>query len=93
MANERDQQRKIFYEKGIAAFEQNLADSAAPSPWGYLAATRFAFLGNTEQTIKNLERSVDARGFLTPYLNADPVFESARSDPRYQGLITRLALN
>jgi TolB-like protein/Tfp pilus assembly protein PilF len=92
MADERQQQRRLFYEKGIAAFEQGLADKAAASPWGYLAATRFAFLGNTEQTIKHLERSLKGREFLTPYLSVDPVFESARSDPRYRDLVMRTSL-
>jgi tetratricopeptide (TPR) repeat protein len=93
MADDREQLRILFREKGIAAFEANLAGKADDVPTGYLAATRFAFLGDTERTIKNLEMSLKDRGFLTPYMNADPVFESTRSDPRYHGLLVKMALN
>ena len=59
----------------------------------YVQATRYAFLGDKEKALEHLERACEAKGFLTAFVKADPVFDGLRSDPRYQAILRRMGLS
>ncbi len=50
----------------------------------------FAGLNDVEQTLLWLEKAYDERSVLMPFLNADPYFDTVRSDVRFQGLLERV---
>ncbi len=51
-----------------------------------------AGLGETDQAIELLEKAVDQRDERVVMLKVDPHFDSLRSNPRFQTLLTRLGL-
>ena len=50
-------------------------------------AELLAHLGETEEALSALERSVQARSPYLPWINTMPQFESIRSDPRFQAIL------
>ena len=60
------------------------------SPYGL--AQIYAALGDKEQTFKWLQIAYDDRAVWMSYLAVDPVFDSLRSDQRFQDLLRRIHL-
>jgi len=58
----------------------------------YNIAQIHARLGNKPQTLAMLEHAYGARDGNLTYLKVDPVFDDLRSDPRFQGLLQKLAM-
>ncbi|MEK6289492.1 MAG: winged helix-turn-helix domain-containing protein, partial [Acidobacteriota bacterium] len=58
----------------------------------YLIAWTHAFLGDKERALDNLEKALEVRAFLMAWVKADPVFDSLRSEPRYQAILRRMGL-
>jgi hypothetical protein len=52
----------------------------------------YAGPGENDQAFQSLERAYDAHDVQLQYLNADPHFDSLRSDPRFADLIRRMRL-
>jgi DNA-binding winged helix-turn-helix (wHTH) protein/TolB-like protein len=84
--------RTLFEEKGIAAFEENLTSIDTPA-FGYLNATKFAFVGKNDKVLENLNKAYDSRAFLTVFIKADPVFDPVRNDPVFVGLLAKMRLD
>lgn len=80
------------------AAEEALQDLLAAAKRGkeYVPAFGIAIvqagLGKTEDTLNWLERAWDERSVWMVYLRVDPVFDSIRSEPRFQRLVDRLQL-
>jgi len=51
-----------------------------------------AALGNKEQTLDSLQKAADERFGQVIFVKVDPLFDSLRSDPRFQDLVRRLGL-
>lgn len=49
-------------------------------------------LGDTAAALADLERAIDARAFLAPFLNADPTWNQVRTDARFRVLLSRMGL-
>ncbi|HMS08478.1 MAG TPA: winged helix-turn-helix domain-containing protein [Pyrinomonadaceae bacterium] len=49
-------------------------------------------LGYPDRAIASLNRAVDERAFLSPYVNADPIWDPLRHRDDFKSLITRLGL-
>jgi tetratricopeptide (TPR) repeat protein len=49
-----------------------------------------AHLGQSDEALAVLEQYYEARGPLLPWVNANPLFEEMRSDPRFQDLLRRM---
>ena len=66
----------------------------ARSAQGYIApfnvAMVYAGLGVKEQTLEWLERAFDDRSMWSVFLNAYPIFDDLRPDPRFQDLVRRM---
>jgi tetratricopeptide (TPR) repeat protein len=56
----------------------------------YDVACIYKGLGQTEKTYEWLEKAYQERSFFLLMVKVDPVFESLRSDPRFQDLLRRM---
>jgi hypothetical protein len=55
-------------------------------------AAIYAGLGDREAAFTWLDRAVDTRGVGLIFLAVEPMYESLRSDPRFQQLVRRIGL-
>ncbi len=55
-------------------------------------ATRYARLGEKEQTLQALKSAVDQHFSMAPMVSSDPNFDFIRDDPRFQDLLRRMNL-
>jgi hypothetical protein len=60
--------------------------------FAYDVARLDALLGDKEQALARLEQSYENKDFLLPFVNADPIFDALRSEPRYQAVLRRMNL-
>jgi TolB-like protein/DNA-binding winged helix-turn-helix (wHTH) protein/Tfp pilus assembly protein PilF len=58
----------------------------------YQLALGYAYLGDKEKAMSYLLKSAEIREPQAPYIKVDPVFDSIRSDPRYQALEKEIGL-
>ena len=76
-------------KKGIAAWSLQ-----EQSTKGYVAPSNFAKvyigLGDKDQAFAWLEKGYQQRDFWLTFLRGDPIFDSLRSDPRFQDLLHRI---
>lgn len=85
--------RSAFRESGINGYLELRFPGRATSPETfYLYAMKHAFIGDNEKALDYLEKSTDARMFLSAFLKAEPVFEQLRSEPRYQKILRKMGL-
>lgn len=74
----------------IVAQLQSISSARYVSPYGL--AQIYAALNDKEQTFKWLQTAYDDRAVWMSYLAVDPVFDSLRSDQRFQDLERRVHL-
>jgi TolB-like protein/DNA-binding winged helix-turn-helix (wHTH) protein/Flp pilus assembly protein TadD len=74
----------------IIAQLQTISSNRYVSPYGL--AQIYAALNDKEQTFKWLQIAYDDRAVWMSYLAVDPVFDSLRSDQRFQYLLRRIHL-
>jgi len=58
----------------------------------YFMARRYARLGDRDRAIAALEAAYDKRSLVLVFLNVEPLFDSLRSDLRFQDLVRRVGL-
>ena len=58
----------------------------------FVFAAIYAALGEKEQALEWLEKSVAERSIFVTRINRDPKFDSLRAEPRFQDLIRRVGL-
>ena len=85
----------VYGRMGRAADARNvIADLQEQSRKGYVAPTNFAKiyigLGDKDQAFAWLEKGYQRRDFWLSFLKGDPIFDSLRSDPRFQDLVRRI---
>lgn len=87
-------QREAYREGGINAyFENRLVDATQNASGNYGNATIYIYLGEKEKALNNLEKACQGRAFLSAFVKADPVFDSLRSEPRYQAILEKMGLD
>jgi TolB-like protein/DNA-binding winged helix-turn-helix (wHTH) protein len=74
----------------IVAQLQTISSTRYVSPYGL--AQIYAALNDKEQTFKWLQVAYEGRAVWMSYLAVDPVFDSLRSDQRFQDLLHRVRL-
>lgn len=85
--------RAAFRESGVNGYLELRFPGTPTSPESfYLYAMKHAFIGDNEKALDYLEKSTDARMFLSAFLKAEPVFERLRSEPRYQQILRKMGL-
>ena len=85
--------RAAFHKAGVSGYLEHRFPGTTTSPESYyLYAMKHAFLGESEKALDYLEKSTDARMFLSAFLKAEPIFEQLRSEPRYQKILQKMGL-
>ena len=85
--------RAAFRKSGINGYLELRFPGTPTSPEAfYLYAMKHALIGDKEKAIDYLEKSTDARMFLSAFLKAEPAFEQLRSEPRYQQILKKMGL-
>jgi hypothetical protein len=52
----------------------------------------YVLLGEKEKALDALEKSYDARDFMLPFVNIDPIYDDLRSEARFQAVVRRMGL-
>jgi TolB-like protein len=89
-----DKEIEIYRRGGIRKFlefRSSRLTSDASSAYGF--AFNYAFIGEKGKALDNLEKAVEARGFMMAWVKADPVFDGLRSEPRYQAILRQMNLS
>jgi DNA-binding winged helix-turn-helix (wHTH) protein/TolB-like protein/lipopolysaccharide biosynthesis regulator YciM len=84
--------RKIYRKNGIEKFVEDLIVSSQNANAPYVDAMHYAFLGENEKALDNLERAFEGKGFLSAFVKADPIFDSLREEPRYREILRKMNL-
>ncbi|HYL61486.1 MAG TPA: hypothetical protein VE077_02615, partial [Candidatus Methylomirabilis sp.] len=89
--------RRGFAEGGcLGANRRSLEHNKQRAKHEYVAPSFFAAdylrVGDKEEALKYLEKGFQERDAGTTYLAVDPVYDSLRSDPRFQNLLRRMNL-
>jgi len=86
-----------YAEAGYTGAQQRVADVRASQygmpggPAAYGIALRYLYAGNHDRALEWLERAYQDNDGNMPYLGL-PIYDSVRSDPRFQDLVRRLNL-
>lgn len=86
--------RAKYLQSGMRGFLlQRIEDHGMQCPGTcYVLSKFYARLGDREQALAGLEKSYEARDFLMPFVNTDPVFDDLRAEPRFQAILHRMGL-
>jgi hypothetical protein len=49
-------------------------------------------LGENENALNAMEKALNGREFMLPFVNVDSVYDGLRSEPRFQAVIRRMGL-
>jgi tetratricopeptide (TPR) repeat protein len=86
-----------FKEEGYQGALRRVAETlvvrsqtAYVSPWQI--GTLYTRAGKNDEALDWLEKAYQAHDQNMPYLGVDPIFDTLRDDPRYQGLLRRMNL-
>lgn len=86
-----------FEEGGYSGALRRVAETLAArskttyvSPWQI--GTLYTRAGKNDEALDWLEKAYLARDQNMPYLGVDPIFDTLRDDPRYQGLLRKMNL-
>ena len=59
----------------------------------FLGLSKFyAVTGEAQKSLDALERAIDAKVFVTPFVSVDPLWDSVRNEPRFRQLLQRMNL-
>jgi tetratricopeptide (TPR) repeat protein len=83
--------RAIYQQGGIREYLESRSRSSNPNA-SYSNAMIYTFLGDKEKALDNLEKAFESRAFLLVFVKADPLFDSLRSEPRYQEILRKMNL-
>ena len=68
-------------------------NAAKGFPEAHLGLSRiYAMDGDTESSLVELEKAIDERVFVVPFVAVDPLWDPVRNDPRFQQLLARMNL-
>jgi DNA-binding winged helix-turn-helix (wHTH) protein/TolB-like protein/Tfp pilus assembly protein PilF len=85
--------REIYRDRGFEGYmEYRYSSAPRESSQYYLYAMRYAVKGEKDTALDYLDRSVKAGMFLSAFARANPLFDSLRSEPRYQEILRRMRL-
>ncbi len=84
--------RAQYLQSGMSGFLRQRIEDFGTRCTGacYVLTKYYALLGDKEQALAGLEKSYEARDFLLPFVNTDPVFDNLRAEPRFQAILHRM---
>jgi hypothetical protein len=80
-------------EKARSLLVEQESSGVLDTPSGYYKALTHTLLGEHEQAIDWLERSVKSGLGITAIINPEPLFDPLRSDPRFQAFLKTFGLS
>ncbi len=87
---------KIYHKEGSQALWKRQLEDFSPDK---NSTNHFIFLaylfnkvGDKEKALDNLEKAVEKREFLTPFINVEPYYDDLRKEPRFQAIIKKMNL-
>ena len=85
----------LYAKMGKEKARAILADLHRPRPGYYVTPYNFALvyigLGETDNALRELENAYEDRdGYSIAFINADPMFDPLRNDPRFQKLAAKV---
>jgi DNA-binding winged helix-turn-helix (wHTH) protein/TolB-like protein/Tfp pilus assembly protein PilF len=85
-------ERAQYLQSGMSGFLRRRIEDFATQRTGacYVLTKYYALVGDKEQALAGLEKSYEARDFLLPFVNTDPVFDDLRAEPRFQAILHRM---
>ena len=63
-------------------------DPSAPYGWAWY----YAFLGEKEKALDNLEKAYENGAFMMAWVGSEPIFDGLHSEPRYQAILKKMGL-
>ncbi|MDQ3181581.1 MAG: tetratricopeptide repeat protein, partial [Acidobacteriota bacterium] len=85
--------RAIYQQGGIRKYLEYLMTVKADNAnIFYSNAQIYTFLGDKEKALDNLETAYESKAFLLVFVKADPLFDSLRSEPRFQEVLRKMNL-
>ena len=84
-ANPEETLKRVYRER-----LQKDEDSGKTDP--FAMAMRYAFVGDKSKALDSLEQAYAKRSIMMPMLKTEPSLESLHAEPRFQGLVQKLAL-
>jgi eukaryotic-like serine/threonine-protein kinase len=97
-ADKLDIVRAAYRRKGLPGYwtamrDLVLASYQSSENYGpYLLAEINTYLGNKDEAFRWLEKAYEIRSTWMPWIKVDPSLDPLRSDPRFTGLLRRMAL-
>ena len=83
----------IYRARGIRGFfDARLSPKNADPNSAYNCARGYAFLGEKERALDNLEVAYTGKAFVSAFVKIDPVFDGLRSEPRYAAILRNMGL-
>ena len=88
----RERYRQSDYEGHLKASLERLLNRTADGFSYYALVKCYTLLGEKENALDALEKSWENREFMLPFVNVDPMFDSLRSEPRFQEVLRQMGL-
>lgn len=79
-----------YKSKGVKGFLSDLIAQSVTPEVAFGNARVYAFLGDNEKALDNLEVAVKGRAFGVVYAKADPAFDPLHQNPRFQALLQQM---
>ena len=88
------QTRAIYRQSGHHGMLRNAIKELhkLTSGFSYGLFSSHALLGEKEKALEWLEKSFENHDFMLPFANIDPLFDTLRSEPRFQAVFRRMGL-
>jgi TolB-like protein/DNA-binding winged helix-turn-helix (wHTH) protein len=83
-------QRKARLDPEVVRKLQEAVNSRTGDPFSL--ATSYAFLGEKDRALDELENALAKHSIMMPLLRSEPAFDALRGEPRFQALDRKLAL-
>jgi len=92
IASAREVYRQSDYEGYWKTNLERLLNRTADGFSYYALVKCYTRLGEKEKALDALEKSWENREFMLPFVNVDPLFDSLRSEPRFQEVFRQMGL-
>ncbi len=84
-----DKEERFFIESEENA-QKKVANENPTAYWGL--SRHYSILGEKEKSLDALEKALEAKAFLIPYVAVDPLWDTVRDEPRFQDVLRKMNL-
>ena len=73
--------------------QESIEKATRNKPENYLGLSRFyAIVGENERSLSALEKAVEAKSFVIPFVAVDPIWDPVRENPRFREILRKMNL-